>query len=201
MTLRLRTEARRRTREHGAKRAGFTLVEMLLVVTVVGIVAGMALPKIDYDRYRVDSAGRVARNVLQNAQRMAILRQTNVIVSFDVSGRQMRIIEDANNNNTIDTGERVTTRPIEEGAGLYVPPRTLNNQTATTAVEGSALTTVGGLPSIVFLRDGAASADVALYISGGRRLPNLFRAVRVTKATGRADYSRYDGTTWKKGSI
>src|SRR5262249_31398408 len=76
-------------RPHRAGTAGFTLVEMMAALTVVGIIGGMAIPRIDFDRYRADAAGRLVRAVMQSAQRSAIMRQTNVVVSFNLAANQM----------------------------------------------------------------------------------------------------------------
>jgi prepilin-type N-terminal cleavage/methylation domain-containing protein len=181
-------------------RAGFTLLELIVVLTIAGIIAGAAVPRIDYDRYRVDAGGRRVRAALQSAQRFAIMRQTNVVVMFDTAGRQMRVLEDVNNNYQADAGERITVRPLEDGARFAGPPAALSGVAGTRQVNGNNLSTVNGFPAIAFLRDGAASSDISIYVTAGRGSPKHFRAVRVIQATGRANLWRYVGSTWMRGS-
>ena len=50
-------------------RRGFTLLELIVVLIMVGIIAGMAVPRMNYEKYRADAAMRTVRTVLQGAQR------------------------------------------------------------------------------------------------------------------------------------
>jgi prepilin-type N-terminal cleavage/methylation domain-containing protein len=193
------TPTARRPRRSRA-RSAFTLIEMLVVLAMVGVIAGMAVPRIDFDRYRVDAAGRVVRNTLQNAQRMAIMRQTNMLIIFDTTGRRMQVVEDANNNNAIDAGERVTNRPLEEGARFTIPPAALAGSALKT-VDGNNIRTISSKPTVSFLRDGASSSELWVYVTAGRATPKLFRGLHVTQATGRSEYWRYNGTAWVRSSI
>ena len=181
----------------GAGRAGFTMTELVITLTLIGIVAGFAAPRIDYQRYRADAGARVVRGVLQQAQRLAVLRQYDVIVSFDVGGNRVRVIEDANNNKGQDGGERASWKPLEEGAHFTQPSAsTIGDwkQGATGAVTGSNVRDVAGLPSITFHRDGAASTDLEVYITAGSTALSNLRGIAVTQSTGRADAYRYNPT-------
>jgi hypothetical protein len=122
-------------------------------------------------------------------------------VMFDTAGRQMRVLEDVNNNYLADPGERITVRPLEDGARFAGPPAALAGVAGTRQVNGNNLASVGGFPAVVFLRDGAASSDVSIYVTAGRASPKHFRAVRITQATGRAELWRYDGFQWMRGSV
>lgn len=178
-------------------RLGFSLVELLIVLSMVGLIAAMAVPRLNYERYRADAAMRVVRVAMEGAQRTAIMRQTNVAVAFDVPNRQMVIVEDANNNCTLDTGERRSSRPLEEGARFAVPP-VAHGGSVSQPLTGTNLCTLTGLPAIQFLRDGAASSDLDVYLTSSRGRPADFRLVRVTMSTGRSDSYRFNGSTWSR---
>ncbi len=180
-----------------ASRRGYTILELTVVLIMVSIIAGMAVPRLNYERYRADAAMRSVRTVLQSAERNAIMRQTNVVVGFDAANRQMVIVEDANNNCTWDSGERKMIRPLEDGAKFAVPPTSYAGMAAP-AIYGSNLCTILGVSAIQFLRDGAASTDLEVYLTSSRGTTTDFRLVRVLQATGRADGYRYNGTLWKR---
>jgi prepilin-type N-terminal cleavage/methylation domain-containing protein len=189
----------RRERNGRARRArhGFTLLELTVVLIMVGIIAGMAVPRLSYDRFRADAALRTVRTILQGAQRNAIMRQTNVVVAFDMANRQMQIVEDADNDCTWDSSERKTSRPLEDGAKFAIPA-VGHGSTPSAAVSGTNLCLILGLPAIQFLRDGAASTDLDVYVTSSRGSQDHFRLVRVTQATGRAEAYRYTGTAWTR---
>jgi prepilin-type N-terminal cleavage/methylation domain-containing protein len=179
-------------------RPAFSLTEMLVVLALIGIVAGWALPRVDVAKFRADAAARVVRGTLQQAQRLAILRQYDISVGFDTTARRLRIHEDVNNDGIQDPGERVMWRPIEEGVAFAKPPVGVNGTSATSLV-GSNLRAIGDLPTIIFRRDGSASTDLEVYLLGAVDHPTSFRAVTVIQSTGRADPYRYRGSAWAKG--
>jgi prepilin-type N-terminal cleavage/methylation domain-containing protein len=174
---------------------GYSMVELTVVLVVAGIVAAIALPNIDYRRYRADAATNTLRGTLQHAQRLSIVRQYDVIVQFDLDGRRMRIVEDVNNNRAADDGERVIVRPVEEGISFIVPPIGVSGAVST-AIVGGNLRELDGLPSITFHRNGSASSDLELYLSAYSPRGSDIRAVVVTQSTGRAEGVRYLGSGW-----
>jgi hypothetical protein len=68
-----------------------------------------------------------------------------------------------------------------------------------TQTEGSS-----GMPALTFFRNGSASEAGGAYITslrsiGDPKYVNDNRAMRVERATGRAEWWHYDGTTWVRG--
>jgi prepilin-type N-terminal cleavage/methylation domain-containing protein len=197
----LRVELRH-ARPWSRVRRGFTIIELAVVLIMVGIITGMAIPRLNYQRYRADAAARVTRAVLQTSQRQAIMRQTNMLVVFDVANRRMSVIADTNNSYTADPGERVRVTPLEEGAQFLLPTAAVPGTTMpTTPVSGPNLRTVWGMPAVAFLRDGASSTDVNVYVCSARCLPENQRALILTQASGRTESWRFNGSAWRRSSL
>jgi prepilin-type N-terminal cleavage/methylation domain-containing protein len=182
------------------RRRGFSAIELLIVCAIVGIFATLAYPRVNFTQFQVDSGARTVRVALQNAERLAVTRQYDVVVSFDTVGKRLRILEDGNNNDAVDNGERVTYAALEDGVHFKVPPAGLSGPVGS-AVIGSNLKSVDNMPTIVFRRDGAASTDLEIYLASSKEKLNDWRAIQVVQSTGRTDWYRYLNNLWKAGSI
>ncbi len=180
-------------------RHGFTLIEMMIVVTIMSIVTAIVAVRIDYSKLRADASGRLVRTALSRAQRLAVLRQYDVIVSVDVPTARIRLVEDANDNATADAGERVTWMPLENGAQIVAPLSRVGGGGSVGAVSGSALRTIDGLPSVIYHRDGSVSSSLELYLATGLKKPDDYRGLLVVAATGRVDWYRYTASGWRNG--
>src|SRR5262245_11275020 len=99
MSLLRRTTTSARPR---AFAAGFTVLELMVVVTIVSVLMAIALPRVDFGRYKADGRVQIVRKALQQAQRSSLVRQHDVIVSFDTAGSRMRVALDANNDGAIE---------------------------------------------------------------------------------------------------
>ena len=181
-------------------RRGLTLIEMVMVVVIIGIMAKVALPRINYTRFRADAAGRLARILLQEAQRNAITRQSNVIVSFDPVINRFRLVQDYNNNDTINTADLVTYRNMAEGA-VFAKPAWVgavgaDGTTPAASINGAGLRTVSGLTTIIFRRDGSASTNLTLFVTMRVNVPTEYREVMCTASTGRCDLYKFNGSAW-----
>jgi prepilin-type N-terminal cleavage/methylation domain-containing protein len=193
-----------RTPSHGIRtrtRSAFTLVEMVIVVTLVSVATAMIMPRVDYTAYRVDSGGHAIRSALQRAQAYAVNSQHNELVALDAPNGMLYVVDDVNNNMTVDPGERITAVPLEDGVIFAIPASTWAGAPAPTgAITGQGLTTlsVNGntLPAFVFRSDGAASTDVQIYLTSKRGAPTDPRGVNITQATGRADWYKNTGGAW-----
>lgn len=173
---------------------------MLVAIAIMAVISAIAIPRINTQAFKQDSAARVARTALQIAGRLAVAKQFDVVVSFDLSNHQIRILEDRDNDGAADAGERVQWKVLEDGA-IFETPTVALSGTATGPVTGSNLTTVDGMPSIIFRRNGAASSDLTLYIGAGRGKDKDMRAVTVLQSTGRASWFKYAASGWKEAGL
>jgi type II secretory pathway pseudopilin PulG len=176
------------------------MAEMVIVLLVTGMMITLAIPRVDVTRYKADAIAQIVRTQLQNASRASITRQHDVIVSFDTLGEQMVTTFDANNNNIIDPGERVSYRGLDTGI-LFADPavKGVSGSSIASPISGASIGTVNGLPSLTFHRDGSVSSDAEIYVSIAARGPKMYRALVLTQSTGRVDWYRLNTTTnkWK----
>jgi len=179
-------------------RRGFTLAEMMVVVVIAGMMITLALPRVDTTKWRADAIATIVRTTLQYAQRQAITRQHDMVVSFDTAGKRIRTFWDNNNSGTINNTERVTWRGLDVGV-LFTDPNVkgISGTTINKPVTGSQVISVTDFPTVTFHRDGSVSTDAEIYIKVAAHGPPWYRAIRLTQATGRVDWYRLNATTSK----
>jgi prepilin-type N-terminal cleavage/methylation domain-containing protein len=179
---------------------GFTLIEMLIVMVILGLVVAFAAPKIDMTRYRVESSMQGIGMTMLAAERQAITQQHDVILLFDVPNNKIRIHDDANNNGVIDAGERVRGVPLGDGivfGRATAPARPMGPGPVTfTKV-------INGFPALVFHRDGSASEAGGFYLTSVRAATSGVhledsRSIELERATGRASWYKYGAPVWRR---
>lgn len=180
---------------------GFTMIEIVIVLVLMSVVAAMAIPKLNLSQFRADAAAQQVRSVFQTAQRTSLTRQYDVIVSVDTLQFGLRIAEDSSNDGIIQTGEWKFWRPTGEGNRFSTPPVGIGGGTVSAPVVGSQLRTVDGMPSVIFHRDGSSTSDAEIYVSSTYKGRTDFRAITLTRATGRTELLRLAGSgtsaTWE----
>lgn len=177
--------------------SGYTLLELLIACSVLAIVSAVTLPKFDTGRWKADAAQRTLRGALQQAQRLAIQNQFDVVVGFDTTNGRIRIAEDSTNDRRIQASERRRWVSLEPGARFATPPAAAPETVGDRAVAGTTIDEVDGLPSITFYRNGAASSDAGVYLRTTHRGRDDLRAVTVVQSTGRTAAWRWRGTAWE----
>lgn len=180
------------------RRRGFTLAEMMVVVVIAGMMITLAIPRVDTTKWRADAIATIVRTTLQYAQRQAITRQHDMVVSFDTTGERIRTFWDNNNSGTLNSTERVTWRGLDVGV-LFTDPsvKGISGATITKPVSGTSIGTLTGYPTVTFHRDGSVSTDAEIYIKVAAHGPPWYRAIRLTQATGRVDWFRLNAQTSK----
>lgn len=182
------------------RRRGFTVIELLIVMVIVGMVVALAAPNVDPTRYRVNSSVQLLGTTMLTAQRQAMTQQHDIVVRVDTAERRLRVHEDRDNDGTIDATEH--ERSVQIGEGIVFG----RGGAPAMAFGGNAVVftrTIGGLPAVVFHRDGSASSAGGFYVTSLRESrtggnPEDTRAVTVARATGRASWFRYRADGWQK---
>ncbi|MGE0352776.1 MAG: Tfp pilus assembly protein FimT/FimU [Gemmatimonadales bacterium] len=184
----------------GLRRAGFTLIEVLVAIAMVAVLAAIAIPRIDVDGYKVQSAVRAVTTTLTYSQRLAVTLQHDVWVAFDSTNSRLRIHEDVNNNGTIDPGERVTYTPLDTGVIFgrgAAPAYTIGAQAF------NFTRTQNGMPAVIFRRDGSASENGGFYLNTKKAVglgqTHRARAGEIIRSSGRITWYSYSSGAWVRG--
>jgi len=163
---------------------GFTLVEVLLVLGIVGIIMSIAAPALSPDRWRSDGAVQSVAIAMNAAQRTAVLRQHDVVMTFDLDAAVIRVHNDKDNDGVVDSGEETRVIDMPETIGFA-------NSGADKLPQGDApisWATGSADPVLTFYRNGSTSTEGAVYLSPtrGRKasISTSARAVTVERATG-----------------
>lgn len=187
----------------GARRAAFTLVELLLVVVIALIAAGMAVPL--FARAAHSSRLRVSARAIVTSHRyaraMAVLRQADMVMMLDAGWNRVRIVnveqqqaavtnEDGSvasaehEMSWLDSDMRTGANPVQDAATTNVVKAELERDLA----EGVSIVEVD-------LGDKVQQEDQTWwvnYFSNGMCDPF---SVRLEDRTGRAMTVRVDGFT------
>lgn len=186
-----------------ALRRGFSILELLTVMVILGILTTIALPRIDIQRFRVNGSVQALGTTMLTAQRQAVTEQHDVVVYFDPAGPLLRVHSDNDNDGVVDAAEH--TRPVRLGEGIVFGRGPADAMTGAGTGDINITKTLGGLQALVFHRDGSASEAASFYITSvtaarGNVRAQDARALVVERATGRSQWWRFTGPggTWVK---
>lgn len=180
---------------------GFTLMELVVIMALIGIIAGIAGPRIDLAKYRLDSAALELSTGLHGAQQTALLRGHNVNFVFEPGLNRMILHLDADNDKLAGSSE--SQRVIEFGEGVVfgrggAPALNgVTNDISFTETWGS------GSPVVRFYRNGSTSEAGTVYITSkqaqlGSTYAEHSRAIQIERATGRIRCFSYKSGSWQE---
>jgi type IV fimbrial biogenesis protein FimT len=109
----LKAERRRKGKEMSYQK-GFSLVEIMIVITLLGILAAIAVPNLQpfMAQRRLNGAARQIMSDLMEA-RMKTVSQNNMFKVFFLDNHQYKILDDDNSNKSEDPGEMIITKDIQ----------------------------------------------------------------------------------------
>lgn len=180
------------------ERGGFSLVELIYVMAIVGIMSALAIPLLDYKKIRVNAALNELTTELMAAQRLAILRGHDLVVAFDVPDNRLRIHLDVNNDRSIQAGEEWSVLELPEGVTFGLPA------TASQLRDGEPPVTFQQHqdedPAVTFHRNGSASEMGVIYITtmGADPEPKHARAMEVIRSTAKVRCWSHGTGTWRQ---
>jgi len=173
---------------------GFSLIQMLIILVMLGILALLAFPKLDFMRYRVNADARSVTMTLAYAQRLAVSLQHNVQVTIDPANRQIRTLEDKNDDGTYSSDERIRGFSLSDGVVF--------DRNGAPDLPAPAATNV--LEAVTFWRDGSANTAGVIFLNTTRgvakRTNEDARGLDIVRSTGRATWYTYTGGSWRRGS-
>lgn len=177
-----------------ATRDGFTLIEMLIIIVMISILAALGLPRLDFMRYRVNADARNVMMTMAYAQRLAVSLQHNVQVTIDPVNRQIRTLEDKNDDGTYSSDERIRGFSLSDGVVF--------DQNGVPDLPAPAATNV--LTQVTFWRDGSASTSGVIFLNTTRGVANGTnedsRGLDIVRSTGRTTWYTYTGGSWRRGT-
>lgn len=156
------TTAAMRPRPHPARDAGgFTLVELVMVIVVIGVLAVYALPAIDLTTFRLRAFADELKAQTTSMQRLALTQRRPVVATFTSTGASYAYVK----GSTLAT----VTCPVSASPCLAeAGPRTVTFNASNT---GSAVTSTGSAMPVT-VSYGKTSMTFQIETETG-----LFRAV------------------------
>ncbi len=162
-----------------------------MVLGIVAIFAALALPSIDFNRFRMDAAARLVQNQLLWAQSRAVQRNMQVLVELYYDANQFRIVEDSTANGSYTVGEQNFRRTLPDAMKFVTPPTTIDGQTAYYAT-GTGVSYNGAqlYPTLIFYPNGSSSGDAVVYLGSPKARLQDNRAIKISGATSKMYFYR-----------
>src|SRR6185295_18650434 len=210
----MRHSAESRTSRDRVRQAGFSLVEVMIVMGVMGVITGIAVLTISTSRQGLigDGAMRVVLAQMNQAKELAITQRRNMRLTF-LGNNSVQIVREEVPGPTLTT---ISSVPFENRL-TYLRPAgvpdltnagnvpTLNELAAVASPSLSTSTAVAfgnGTTQIRFAPDGTLVDQDGNTVNGtvfvaltNQKLST--RAVEIFGSTGRIRAYRWDGRNWK----
>jgi len=180
-------------------RSGFTTMGASIGMAALGILASLALPRIDQPERQLATATRASWAALTAARQQAIRYGHDVRVEFDTAHALITIIHDEDGNGVRNGEERATTR--------YLPREVVFGTVAAEAgAHAAPAVSFGadgyGAPVLVFHADGSASESGGIHLRTTRAAHAAWasevRLLTVAQKDGRLVGMRLHDGVWQR---
>jgi Tfp pilus assembly protein FimT len=173
---------------------GFTLNELLLTIVILTVLVGLAWPRLDWTRYRLNAQVRAVQLLLSSAGRLAVTEQRDVRVTIDHKDRRAIVHVDLNNDGIFEAIERRRGVQLDDGVNF--------ERMGAPDLPGPGA--ANELDAILFRRDGSVDRPGVVFLNTerarNRRSIHDVRALQIIRATGRAVAYRFTASGWQRGS-
>lgn len=118
--------------------SGFTLVELMIIISITGLVAVLSVPNFNrfMQTWRLNGEIQEFATALRMARSSAVMKNIDVVFSFDDVANTYSYFEDNNGNGKIDAGE-VSSPTYEMSPGITITAYTLSSTTMTFGGKGN----------------------------------------------------------------
>lgn len=184
---------------------GFTLIEMMIVIAIIGIAASIGAPNLVlwFDNLSVKSAARDLYSAMQEARMIAVRQNAETAIVFDTTNSSYYICSDpgadgwGSAGDMIGTGDNVIERRVSLLSSAYKNRVRFGNGNATTPV-GSTFgdfITYSSTNNVLVINSRGISNDAGyVYLTN----PNNGTAYAVgTRSSGLVRLLKWYGTTWQ----
>jgi MSHA pilin protein MshC len=134
----------------GDKPAGFTLLEFLSIIVLLGILSAVVFSRLDIDPFRTAGFEQELRSALRFAQKFAIVSGCEVEVDVSAAGYALRVRDDAAVNGCLAAVQPFGTL--------------LNNPTGGTFTAAPPSGVTVGAANFIYDRQGRPSAGVNINV-------------------------------------
>lgn len=144
---------------------GFSLIEVVMVIVIAGILAGLAIPRFDsFFAIKLDGAVKKMVSDIRYVQQLAVARHENYAITFNTGNNSYRGYRVLDNSPVNDPFTQQYLDPwINFNTDLQYPGITIFNAN------------FGGVPTVVFDWQGAPSSagSVELRCKGNSRVISI----------------------------
>lgn len=183
------------------------MIELAIVLVVVAILTAIAIPNLDFTRYRLDAAAGTVQNMIVATQAQTVSKNYPYLLSLCFKLGQYRMVGDKNANGKVNTGESVTWRTLPENLKFVVPPKTIDGQSPWYATgPGLSYLTGGGCggnnPTLTLYPNGSSSGDMVVYLGSGQtNRKQDYRAIQIYGSTSKVYLWRMNSAgVWQQAS-